>query len=156
PVRQVGNVPITRGSRTKSPQVPADARQSPQDEVRNALLTPQIPTDPRSDRKRHARPVTPEVAGSSPVAPAEVPPGSRRESHPPAPTDPHVSLSTHTARTIRLQDSAVRYLQCANSSGFRVWTPRSHTRALLALRASRLYFHRAQRIRWRSMCLPSG
>src|SRR5262249_6868520 len=84
------------------------------------------------------------------------PPGSRRESHPPAPTDPHVSLSTHTARTIRLQDSAVRYLQCANSSGFRVWTPRSHTRALLALRASRLYFHRAQRIRWRSMRLPSG
>src|SRR5262245_30147567 len=84
------------------------------------------------------------------------PPGSRGESHPPAPTDPHVSLSTHTARTIRLQDSAVRYLQCANSSGFRVWTPRSHTRALLALRASRLYFRRAQRIRWRSMRLPSG
>ena len=27
-------------------------------------------------------------------------PGSRRESHPPAPTDPHVSLSTHTARAV--------------------------------------------------------
>jgi hypothetical protein len=30
------------------------------------------------------------------------PPGSRRESHPPAPTDPHVSLSTHTARAVQL------------------------------------------------------
>jgi hypothetical protein len=36
-------------------------------------------------------------------------PGSRRESHPPAPTDPHVSLSTHTARAVRLsgQSAAV-------------------------------------------------
>src|SRR6266511_5407956 len=30
------------------------------------------------------------------------PPGSRRESHPPAPTDPQVSLSTHTARAVQL------------------------------------------------------
>src|SRR5450631_543411 len=30
------------------------------------------------------------------------PPGNRRESHPPAPTDPHVSLSTHTARAVQL------------------------------------------------------
>jgi hypothetical protein len=29
-------------------------------------------------------------------------PGSRRGSHPPAPTDPHVSLSTHTARAVQL------------------------------------------------------
>ena len=33
---------------------------------------------------------------------ASRPPGSRRESHPPAPTDPHVSLSTHTARAVQL------------------------------------------------------
>jgi hypothetical protein len=33
------------------------------------MLPPQIPAYPRSTRKRHDRPVTPEVAGSSPVAP---------------------------------------------------------------------------------------
>ena len=36
-----------------------------------ALLSPGIPAYPRSARKRHDRPVTPEVAGSSPVAPAK-------------------------------------------------------------------------------------
>jgi hypothetical protein len=49
--------------------MPAGARQSPQGDARNALLAPGIPAYPRRDRKRHARPVTPEVAGSSPVAP---------------------------------------------------------------------------------------
>jgi hypothetical protein len=75
-------------------------------------------------------------------------PGSRRESHPPAPTDPHVSLSTHTARAVWLDGAAPQYRQWANSSGFRVRTPCSHARVLLGLRASRLYFHRAQRSRW--------
>src|SRR5213075_1198217 len=69
-------------------------------------------------------------------------PGSRREFHPPAPTDPHVSLSTHTARAVWLEDAAPQYRQCANSSGFRFRTPCSHVRARLGLRASRLYFHR--------------
>ena len=36
------------------------------------LLTAGIPAYPRSARKRHDRPVTPEVAGSSPVAPVKV------------------------------------------------------------------------------------
>ena len=53
--------------------MPADARQSPQDEVRNALLAPGIPAYPRPRRKLQDRPVTPEVAGSSPVAPVESP-----------------------------------------------------------------------------------
>ena len=50
--------------------MPAGARQSPQDEVRDALLLPGIPAYPRLGRKLRDRPVTPEVAGSSPVAPA--------------------------------------------------------------------------------------
>src|SRR5450755_923512 len=50
-------------------------------------------------------------------------PGGRRESHPPAPTDPHVSLSTHTARAVWLEDAAPQYRQCTNSSGFRVRIP---------------------------------
>ena len=37
---------------------------------RKVLLTAGIPADSRSARKRRDRPVTPEVAGSSPVAPA--------------------------------------------------------------------------------------
>jgi hypothetical protein len=53
--------------------VPTGARQSPQDEVRNALLAPGIPAYPRLERKRQDRPVTPEVAGSSPVAPVKTP-----------------------------------------------------------------------------------
>jgi hypothetical protein len=52
--------------------VPAGARQSPQDEVRNALVALGIPAYPRQERKRQDRPVTPEVAGSSPVAPVKV------------------------------------------------------------------------------------
>ncbi len=51
-------VPAT--SRT-GPRIPATLE--PED-----LLTAVIPADPRATRKRHDRPVTPEVAGSSPVA----------------------------------------------------------------------------------------
>jgi hypothetical protein len=51
------------------PHPPIPARPGPKDP-----LTAGIPADPRSARKRHDQPVTPEVAGSSPVAPAlEVP-----------------------------------------------------------------------------------
>src|SRR5439155_19116268 len=46
-------------------------RLSPQRHGRKALLWPVIPAYPRSARKRHDRPVTPEVAGSSPVAPVK-------------------------------------------------------------------------------------
>ena len=58
--------------------MPAGARQSPQDEVRDALLMPGIPAYPRLGRKLRDRPVTPEVAGSSPVAPV-----SRSPCYPP-------------------------------------------------------------------------
>ncbi len=59
-------------SRTRHPQAPAGTGESPHRQGRKALLPAGIPADPRSARKRHDRPVTPEVAGSSPVAPAEV------------------------------------------------------------------------------------
>ena len=45
--------------------------------------------------------LTPTPAGPTPEG-QQASPGSRRESHPPAPTDPHVSLSTHTARAVQL------------------------------------------------------
>jgi hypothetical protein len=45
-----------------------------------ALLTPRIPAYSRSARKRHDRPVTPEVAGSSPVAPVSF--AARRRARP--------------------------------------------------------------------------
>jgi hypothetical protein len=54
------------GGRRKLPQAPGNPRKAP---AQKALLFPQIPANSRSSRKRHDRPVTPEVAGSSPVAP---------------------------------------------------------------------------------------
>ena len=63
---------IPRSSRTTSPEAPADARKSPQASGRKALLSPEVPACPRTARKRHDRPVTPEVAGLSPVAPVEI------------------------------------------------------------------------------------
>ena len=53
--------------------MPACTRQSPHWQVRKALLTVAIPAYSRSARKHHDRPITPEVAGSSPVAPAKSP-----------------------------------------------------------------------------------
>ena len=50
------------GSSRRYPQIPATQR-------RKGPLMAAIPAYPRSARKRHDRPVTPEVAGSSPVAP---------------------------------------------------------------------------------------
>jgi hypothetical protein len=68
-VCQLGNVPSrahpARGRR-RSPPAPANPRNGPS---RKALLSPVISTYPRSTRKHHDRPVSPEVAGSSPVAP---------------------------------------------------------------------------------------
>ena len=63
--------PIPRSSRRRSPEPPARSRQSPQRQGHKVLLTPGIPAYPRPPRKRHNRPVTPEVAGSSLVAPIE-------------------------------------------------------------------------------------
>src|SRR5438034_7609128 len=53
---------IPRSSRRRSSQAPADARLSPQGHGRIGLLTAGIPAHPRSGRKRHDRPVTPELA----------------------------------------------------------------------------------------------
>jgi hypothetical protein len=55
-------------------EAPGDPRRHPRIPAMLAaesLLSPGIPAYPRSARKRHDRPVTPEVAGSSPVAPVE-------------------------------------------------------------------------------------
>jgi hypothetical protein len=52
------------GTSRTAPRIPARLEsESP--------LTAEIPAYPRPPRKRHDRPVTPEVAGSSPVAPVE-------------------------------------------------------------------------------------
>ena len=71
---------IPHSSRRRSPEAPAGARRTPQGDGWKALLAPEIPADPRPDRRDQDRPVTPEVAGSSPVAPAlsvESPPAPR-------------------------------------------------------------------------------
>src|SRR6266576_1510544 len=59
---------IPRSSRTRSPEAPDRGLQFPQHQERKALVTAGIPGYSRSARKRHDRPVTPEVGGSSPVA----------------------------------------------------------------------------------------
>jgi hypothetical protein len=64
-----GQPRIPRSSRRRFPEAPAQPRESPQPLRPKALLSAGIPAYPRSARKRHDRPVTPEVAGSSPVAP---------------------------------------------------------------------------------------
>jgi hypothetical protein len=88
--------PIPRGSRTSSPEAPARTRESPQSQGRKALLTPGIPAYPRSARKRHDRPVTPEVAGSSPVAPVKLP------------ANGSIVLSGKAQRSTRLHKTRVR------------------------------------------------
>ena len=57
--------------------MPAGVRQSPQDELRDALLASGIPAYSCLDRKRLDRPVTREVARSSLVAPVLKVPGNR-------------------------------------------------------------------------------
>jgi hypothetical protein len=64
---------IPRTSRRMTPEAPAGARLSPQRQGRKALLSRVIPAYPRRARGHHDRPVTPEVAGSSPVAPVKLP-----------------------------------------------------------------------------------
>jgi hypothetical protein len=68
---------IPRSSRRRPPEALPSTRKSPRRHGREALLTAEIPADPRSARKRHDRPVTPEVAGSSLVAPVLTLPANR-------------------------------------------------------------------------------
>ena len=101
--------------------------------------------------KSHSRP---KVSNDNPYSEAQLP-GSGQGSHLPAPTDPDVSLSAHPARAVQ-SFGQYRSAQCANSRGASFRTSFSHSRARLSLRSSRLYFRRAQRIRWRSMRSQSG
>ena len=90
----------------------------------------------------HSRP---HVSNDNPYSEAQLP-GSGQGSHLPAPTDPDVSLSAHPARAVQ-SFGQYRSAQCANRRGASFRTSFSHSRALLSLRSSRLYFRRAQRIR---------
>ena len=92
--------------------------------------------------RSHSRP---HVSNDNPFSEAALP-GSGQGSHLPAPTDPDVSLSAHPARAVQ-SFGQYRSAQCANSRGASSRTSFSHSRALLSLRSSRLYFRRAQRIR---------
>jgi transposase InsO family protein len=99
----------------------------------------------------HSRP---HASNDNPYSEAQLP-GSGQGSHLPAPTDPDVNLSIHPARAVQ-SFGQYRSAQCANSRGASSLTSFSHSRALLSLRSSRLYFLCAQRIRWRSMRSQSG
>ena len=92
--------------------------------------------------RSHSRP---HVSNDNPYSEAALP-GSGQGSHLPAPTDPDVSLSAHPARAVQ-SFGQYRSAQCANRRGASFRTSFSHSRALLSLRSSRLYFRRAQRIR---------
>jgi hypothetical protein len=70
PYRSLDRQHSSRAHPAGSPRkLPHKARQCPQSQSRKALLSAAIPAYPRSAHKPHDRPVTPEVAGSSPVAP---------------------------------------------------------------------------------------
>ena len=69
----VGQRHIPHTSSRRLPVTPAHTRESPQATAGKGLLTGGIPAYSRSARNHQDRPVTPEVAGSSPVAPAKVP-----------------------------------------------------------------------------------
>jgi hypothetical protein len=60
---------IPRSSRRKPPEAPAQGPPMPAITEPESPALPAIPAYPRSAHKPHDRPVTPEVAGSSPVAP---------------------------------------------------------------------------------------
>jgi len=71
---------IPHESRTRSPVTPGGARKSPDNEDGKALLSPVIPVYSRRARSYQDRHVTPEVAGSSPVAPPLAMPSCGSES----------------------------------------------------------------------------
>jgi hypothetical protein len=111
---RLGQRCIPRSSRRRSPEAPVCTRQSSQRHGRRGTLTAEIPTYSRPARKYQDRPVTPEVAGSSPVAPVSELPAtkhfptqddargprtgtSRRSITPPPPRDPGLRLRTQSA-----------------------------------------------------------
>jgi hypothetical protein len=75
--------------------------------------------------------------------------GSREEFHLPAPTDPYVNLSVHTALVILVVQACwteAVHFQCVNIWGYLSVIPRQHTRAFFVFR-SRVYFLRIQPIK---------
>src|SRR6266568_5165098 len=79
---------------------------------------PDLPTRLLPEHRLVARANKPQM--SRPLRSAPITgPGSGRESHPPAPTDPDVNLSIHPARAVQLSDQR-RNLQCANNQGARL------------------------------------
>ena len=108
-------------------------------------MTSKTVTQLLSDLKISRSHSRPHVSNDNPYSEAQLP-GSGQGSHLPAPTDPDVNLSAHPARAAQ-SFGQYRSAQCANSRGARFRTSFSHSRALLSLRSSRLYFRRAQRIR---------
>ena len=89
----------TPGPQQAKPDASGTPSWSPPDQVKPSLLPDRSPR--RSSANAAPGDLTPTPAGPTPEG-QQASPGSRRESHPPAPTDPHVSLSTHTARAVRL------------------------------------------------------
>ena len=75
---------------------------------------------------------------------------SGRELPPPALSEPYVTVSRHTAPTVRRGVDGSRY-QCANKVGWRRRTVSSHLHARVGLPRSRLNFCRAHRTRCSSM-----
>ena len=62
---------------------------------------------------RGACPIPAQDAGPPEEGPM---PGRRRESHPPSPTDPDVSLAAHPARAVQSSGLQYRSAQCAKES----------------------------------------
>jgi hypothetical protein len=100
---------IPHSSRTSLPEAPAYSRESPHPQRRKALRFTRIPAYPCSTRKPHDRPVTPEVAGSSPVAPVRKVPAR----------GPFASPSPPLARLLRGRCGAV--LGTVSRRGVRGW-----------------------------------
>ena len=75
---------------------------------------------------------------------------SGRELPPPALSEPYVTVSRHTAPTVRRGVEGSRY-QCANKVGWRRRTVSSHLHARVGLPRSRLNFCMAHRTRCSSM-----
>jgi DNA-binding CsgD family transcriptional regulator len=118
---------IPRGSRPRLPVTPGGARRSPDDDWRKALLPHRFPGRFGSAPESRIRPVTPEVAGSSPVAPVKVP------------ANRHVVLSVWTPDRTRLhrlfaarpntrENGPKPVPRVVISSHFRPWADRSRRR----------------------------
>jgi hypothetical protein len=94
---------IPRSSRRRPPEAPAGARESPQRQDRRARSCRESPPIPAQPNRRD-QPATPEIAGSSPVAPVFEAPASRpvlrTRERPSRPCDrPRRELVVMTSRT---------------------------------------------------------